>query len=775
MSIEICSELHQNFLEYSYEYNSQRAFPSIFDGLKPGQRACLWEMFVKGYSSSKPHVKSAKVSGGVIASLWPHSNAAIYETFARMSQPWINNICEVDWHGANGSPIGGPECASERYTECRLSKAAEDGFFSNIKKKTVPMILNFSEDEEWPEIFPAIFPRLFVNGSQGIGSTLANVWLCGNLGELIEKIKQFLSTGVVTYDNIYPDFPSGGIIINKNEIPEIYKTGKGRCVLRAKTSIEGNSILIHELPYQEYAEPLIEDIKKLVMSEEITGIAEIYNKSDKKRILIEIECEKSPAHILNQLFQKTNLQKTYNANQYALVTKVPQLVTLLDYIKLFSEHNITCIKKEYEFDLNKAKNRMEIVEGLIKAIAHIDDIIKLIKGSESSSEAIKNLIKVYEFTENQSKAIVDMKLGKLAKLEGVELEKEKQKLQETIDNCNFILSNRSEQESIFLSRLEDFNKKYGYNRHTEVVQISTSKEDQEIANIEPEKCVVVMTESGLIKRIPSSSFRVQKRNGKGVKTQDDITNAAIKTNTIDFLMIFTNKGKMYRLLVDEIPTGTNSSRGVPIKSLIELDANEEPKVIYSIYRDSKAKYVLFVTKNGIVKKTSLEEYSKTKKGGVIAINLKEDDALASVILIDNEDLAIFTKQGMGIKFKSSEISITGRATQGVKGITLKEGDCVSSVVAINNNETIALFSPTGTSKRLEEKELPTQKRAGKGLICYKTGIVSAQSVSEDNSILVIGETKSICISVKDIPLGGRALTGNQVIQGNHIVSTSKVG
>ena len=294
MPIDVCKEVHQNFLDFSYEANSQRAFPSALDGLKPGQRACLWEMYSKGFVSSKPHVKSAKISGAVIGELWPHGDTAIYDTFARMSQPWINNIPEVDWHGANGSQKAGPEPASARYTEARLSKASEDGFFGNINKNVVNMIPNFSEDAEWPEVFPAIFPRLFVNGSQGIGMTIAQNWLCGNLNEFFEKVKRYIVRGRITYDNIYPDFPSGGVIINKSELHTIYETGRGRCVLRAKTEIDGNNILITELPYQVYIEPLLKDIKQLIEEEKITGITDVLNKSDKNTLLIEIQCSGTP-------------------------------------------------------------------------------------------------------------------------------------------------------------------------------------------------------------------------------------------------------------------------------------------------------------------------------------------------------------------------------------------------------------------------------------------------------------------------------------------------
>ena len=781
MSIEITQELHKNFVDFSYEANSQRAFPDARDGLKPGQRACLWEFFSKGYSSSKPHVKSAKVSGGVIGSWWPHGDTAVYETFARMSQPWINNIPEVDWHGANGSQIGGPECASARYTEARLSKASEKGFFSNIKKNTVNMIPNFSEDDEWPELFPAIFPRLFVNGSQGIGVTIANVWVPGNLGEFAQKVVEYLDTGKVSCDDIYPDFPTGGVIINKNEIKNIYETGKGRVVLRAKTSIEGNSILIHELPYQVYAEPFIDSVKELVIKEELKGIKDIYNKSDKKRILIEIECDSAPITVLNNLFAATDLQKVYSPNQYALVSKVPQLLTLKDYIKVYVDHNIECIVKEYEYDLANALNKLEIVEGLIKAIANIDDIIQLIRSSESTEQARQNLIKVYEFTINQAKAIVDMKLGRLAKLEGVELNKDKAELEEIKNRCSAFLASDQEQKTEFLSRLQIFVKEFGYARRTEVIQVSSSKEEKEIEFVEPEKCVVIMTEGGLIKRVPSSSFRTQRRNGKGIKTQDDITHAVIRTNTIDSLMIFSNQGKMYRLLVNDIPEGSNTTKGQSIKSLVPMEAHEEPEVMYSIYRDTDAQFVLFITKNGLVKKTTLDEYVKTKKKtGIAAINLREGDSLAAVSLIKDEPLILVTAKGMCIRFNSTEIGATGRTSIGIKGIELAEGDSVIAALPLRDaKDNLAIFSTSGLGKQIDLKELPMQKRAGKGMLCYKpnetTGLVAAATLmNNEDTLLILGEKSSICVSGADIPILSRASIGNQIIKGSRINSVSKV-
>jgi DNA gyrase subunit A len=780
-NIDICNELKQNFIDFAYEANSQRAFPDARDGLKPGQRACLWEFFVKGYTSNKPHVKSAKISGGVIATWWPHGDVAIYETFARMSQPWVNNIPEVDWHGSNGNIVIGSSPASSRYTEARLNKAIEEGMFGGVKKNNVPMILNFSEDEEWPEVLPALFPRLMVNGSQGIGVTVAQTWLPHNLNDLIQIIKTYIQDGKLDYSNLAPDFPTGGIIINKNELSNIYSTGKGKAVVRAVTEIKDNIIKITELPYQVYVEPLIEEIKTLIEKDEITGIENIYNKTDKSRLLIEIECNAAPKAVLNKLFSTTSLQKSFSANQFALVGKTPTMLNLQNYLDLYIKHNIECLIKEFKFDYEKAKNRLEIVDGLVKALENIDNIITLIKKSESAAAARQNLMNEYKFTELQAKAIVDMRLGKLAHLEYVELNTERAELIKTLEYCNSIIENPLEQKAEFLKRLMEFNNRYSTPRRTQVTQVTITKEEKEVEVIEPEKCVVVMTEGGLIKRVPASSFKVQRRNGKGIRTQDDITSAVIRTNTVDSLMVFTSQGKMYRLVVNDIPVGTNTSKGVSIQSLVNMEINEQPAVIYSIYKDTDAKYVVFVTKNGMIKKTALEEYIQTKKKtGILAINIRDNDELASVFLAKDEDIIILTEMGYGIRINSKEIGATSRATYGVKAIGLKDQDAVSLALPVHDtSDELAIFLNNGLGKKFSLTELPAQKRGGRGLCCTKinspdTYLTAAALVSEEDNVLIVGNTSSVYISAKEIPTLGRASSGNLMIKNNKIVSVSKV-
>lgn len=775
MVIDICKELGQNFIDFSYEANSCRAFADARDGLKPGQRACLWEMFDKGYLSNKPHVKSAKIAGAVTGNWWPHGDVAIYETFARMSQPWINNIPEVDWHGNNGSQYTGPECASSRYTEARLSKIIENGMFKGIKKNNVNMILNFSEDAEWPEVLPAVLPRLMVNGCQGIGSTIANVWLPHTLSDVANVILNYMKTKEIDTKNLFPSFPTGGIIINKNDIHTIYETGKGKVILRGRAEIKGNSILITELPYQIYAQPYVEKITDMAAKEDLTGIIAVYNKSGKNKLLIEIECDGSPERVLKQLYAKTDLQKNYNANQWALVGKTPKLLTLKEYCDIYIAHNIDCLLREKQFDLDKAKARLEVVQGLLIALEDIDNVIQLIKNSESAAAAKQNLMDKYKLSENQAKAILAMKLSSLAKLEKVELENEREELFSEIEYCERILTARLIQESIVQDRLEALANAYKDERKTELMQIDIKPEEKEIVEVVPEDVVVITTQSGDIKRVASTTFKTQRRNGKGVKNEDDAILSMIATNTIDNLLVFTNKGKMYKILVDNIPAGTNASKGIHLSTLINLEANEKAIAITSLDRKIDKKYVIFITKNGLLKKTELSEYTSMKKStGVAAIKLKEGDSIANVTFANEEEFIIISKKGMSIRFETKDIGAIGRVTSGVKAIKLNEGDEALIGVPINDiKDTLAVFTTTGYAKKVDLSEFPIQGKNGKGVKVSTETLAGAAFINDTNNILLIGKPNNICISATEIPLLSRTSLGNIMIK-NEVKSIVKI-
>ena len=771
---DLTQELGQNFIEYAVAVNTDRAIPDAKSGLKPVAKRILYGTYDQGFSSAKPHVKCANIVGKVMADWHPHGDSSIYGALVRLAQPWVMRYPLIDFHGSMGNRDGdGP--AAYRYTEARLSKLSEDGLLAGLKKKNVDYIPNYSETQDEPVTLPALFPNLLCNPNTGIGVAMACNWLPHNLTEVANAICDYIEGKEPSLPG--PDFPTGGLIINGKDLPNIVKNGRGSVKLRGKYNLEDNNIVFYEIPYGVATESLMEEIGQACDEGKINGIKNIRNESNRKGFRLVIECDKnaSIATIVNLLFKETSLQTSISYNQVALIDKTPTELSLKDCIKIYVEHNVECIKRETEFDLEKAKSKLEIIEGLLKALEDIDNIIALIKASASAAAAKISLMEKYSFTEPQAKAIVDMKLGRLAGLERIEIENEKKELLQLIDGLETILASLLGELRF---RLINLVKKYGDERRTEITQIEEkSNEEKEIEYVEPEKCVVVMTEGGLIKRIPITSFRTQKRNGKGVKTQDDITSAIIRTNTVDSLMIFTTKGQMYRLLVDKIPVGTNASKGVPIKGLIEMNPDEEPTIIYSIYKDTDAKYVLFITKKGLVKKTSLDEYIKTKKKtGIVAINLKEGDSIAAVSLVKDEPVVLITKQGYGIKFNSMEIAAAGRNTMGVKGINLRDGDYVVAALPIRDTkDELAIFSVGGVGKRMKLSEIPLQARGGKGLICYKSeDVACATLVSDEDKILLIGQNASLCVEAKEIPSLGRGTIGNQMIKTQKLLSVSKV-
>ena len=779
-SNDVQYELGKNFIEYAVAVNSDRSIPDAKSGLKPVAKRILWSAYETGRTSAKPHVKCARIVGDTMGAYHPHGDSSIYGALVRLSQDWVLRYPLIDFHGSNGN-IAGDGPAAARYTEARLSKLAEDGMLQGIKKKNVDFMDNYDETLDEPVTLPSIFPNLLCNPNTGIGVAMACNWLPHNLGEVANAIFDFMDGKEPMLPG--PDFPTGGIIINQKDIPVIMKTGHGSVKVRGKYKVEKSNIIFYEIPYGTTIEDLLGEISTVCDAKEIEGISEIRDESNKKGIRIVIECNNgvNPDVIANKLYLKTNLQTSISYNQVALIDKVPTEMNLKDCCAVYVKHNIECIVREAQFDLEKATDRLHIVEGLLKALEDIDNIVALIRKSASAADAKIALIEKYKFSEAQAKAILDMKLSKLANLEKIELQNEKAELEKTIKDLTALISNEELQKTELKSRLAALVKKYGDDRKTELAQIEITKEEKEIAFVEPEKCVVVMSKGGLIKRIPTASFRTQKRNGKGVKTQDDINSAVIRTNTIDSLMVFTDQGKMYRILVDNIPVGTNVSKGTSLHQLIEMQDNENPSIIYSIYRDTDAKFVLFVTKNGLVKKTSLEEYIKTKKKtGIAAIALKEGDSLASVSLVKDEDIVLLTAGGMGIRFNTSEVAATSRATSGVKGITLKENDYVVAAMPVRHSEDqIAVFAKGGLGKKFPMNELPVQKRAGKGLICYKptenTGNVTAGALlSDEDSILLIGDKSSICIAATEVPILSRVSIGNQLIKNGTIYSVSKV-
>ena len=774
---DIINELSANFIEYAVAVNTDRSIPNATDGLKPVAKRIIYGAHDCGFKSDKPHVKCANLVGNVMADWHPHGDSSIYGALVRLSQPWVMRYPLIDFHGSNGN-IDGDGPAAYRYTESRLAKLTEEGMLGGIKKKNVDFIPNYSETKEEPVELPAIFPNLLCNPNAGIGVAMASSWACHNLREVAQAIYDYMDGKEPMLPG--PDFPTGGIIINKDAVPTIMKTGHGSVKIRGKYNIEKSNIVFTEIPYGVGTEALMTQIGEACDAGEISGISDIRNESNKKGFRLVIECDKNAAisTILNKLFAKTDLQTSFSYNQVALVDKTPTELNLKDCIRIYVGYNSKCIVKEVMFDIKKTEDRLHIIEGLLKALDIIDEIIAMIKSSASAAAAKETLMSQWKFSEEQAKAILDMKLSKLAKLEKTELEEEEKELKALLAKLKEIWENPIPE---LRKRLEALVKKYGDDRRTELTQITETKEEKEIQFVEPEKCVVVLTESGCIKRVPTSSFRTQRRNGKGIKSQDDITSMVLRTNTIDSLMIFTDKGKMYRLLVNDIPVGTNTSAGQSIKALVAMEPNENATVIYSIYRDTDAKYVLFVTKNGMVKKTALEEYIQTKKKtGIAAISIKEGDELVSVSLVKDEPIILLTKNGMGIKFNSLEVGATSRVTAGVKGINLNAKDQVVAALPVRDEKDyLAIFSHKGLAKKFPSSELPLQKRSGKGLICHKVTesngeLAAAALISDEDTLLVCGDSNTICIAAKDITAGSRAAIGTLAIKGNAVVSVSKV-
>lgn len=773
-------ELEQNFIEYAVAVNSDRALPDSKSGLKPVARRILWGAYDSGYTSSKEHVKCARIVGDVMGKWHPHGDSSIYGALVRLSQPWIMRYPLIDFHGNMGN-ISGDGPAAYRYTNARLAKITEDGLLNGLKKKNVDFIPNYDENANEPITLPAIFPNLLCNPNSGIGVAMACSWAPHNLKEVAQAIYDVMDGKEPTLPG--PDFPTGGLIINKNDIPQIMATGRGTVKVRGQYKIEKNNIVFYEVPYGVSTEAILNSIGKACDEKEIEGISEVVDESSKKEIRIVISCKKDVniEGVVKKLFAKTNLQSSFSYNQVGLVGKTPTELNLKDCISIYIEHNIDCLKKELEFDLAKAKARLHIVDGLLIALEDIDNVITLIKKSENSAKAKEGLKSKYNLSEEQAKAILDMRLSKLAHMEKIALENEKKELINTINDINDILINKSRQLSIIRERLVAIVKKYGDNRRTELAQIEVPKDDKEIEAVIPEDVVVITTQTGYIKRVPKKSFKVQRKKGKGVKSADSVILDAFSTNTIDTLMVFTSKGKMYKILVDNIPAGTNVSKGVPLTTLINCGNDESIVAVTSLNRKTDAKYVVFITKKGLVKKTELEEYTKIKRStGIAAIKIKDGDDIANVTFLKDEDLILITKKGQSIHFITTDIKPIGRTTSGVKGIKMDEDDEIVIGLPIHNEkDKVAVFTSKGLMTQTELDEFPCQGRGGKGLMIYKpkesTGnIIGALMLSEEDNILAIGRPNSICISAREVPTIKRGGAGNLMIKDSIITSVVKL-
>lgn len=616
---------------------------------------------------------------------------AIYETFARMSQPFINNVPEVDFHGANGNIIlGGDAIAADRYTEARLSKITEDYMLNGIDKNTVPMVLNFSEDEYMPTVLPSLFPRLLVNGTQGIGVSVANTWLPHNLMDTINVIGKYIKRGELDYSEYYPDFPTGGTIINKDELSIINETGKGRVILQAKYRIEGKNIIFYEMPYQVYIEPVIEKIKEQVEKGELTGIKDVINKCDKKNIALVIECQRSynPEEVVEQLFQQTPLRSQYNANQNGIISKTPVLLNLQQTIDVYVAHNLQCIKNEHKFDLDNANKRIEILEGLSKAIAHIDEIVSIIRKSENTKVAKETLSSSFGFTENQAKAILEMRLSKLTKLDGVAVDSELEEKKKVAEFCGQVVESEELQKDILLKRLKEMGKKYKAERRTQVIQKEVKKEKKVAGKsvATPEPIVITFNSIGYLQCVPVAQYR-----------NNDFPH--FKATTTDNILLFTSAGRFFRIAASSVKECGSRDKGTAIGSIIKLEPQEKVIQVLSNEFNEKRPYVFFAMENGIVKKSEKIVFMGDTRNMKGQVAVKTDSTVVGIFESNGDDCLLKTNAGFRIRFDAEEVRASGKTSAGVKGISLSENDFVIECKIVSK-DTIT--------------KTPRQKRGGKG-------------------------------------------------------------
>ncbi len=692
-TIDMREELGRNFLTYALDVDQNKAFPAVQDGLAPGARAALWEMYTSKYFSNKPHVKSAKVAAGVIGRWWPHNADATYGTLVRMAQPFVENCLEIDFQGAVGNQIIGQDSAgSSRYTEMRLSKLAEEGMFYGINKNNVDMIWNYLQDEKMPKVLPSIFPRLLVNGHIGLGVGISTTLVPHNLRETANVILKYLEEGIVDNENYYPDFPTGGVIVNKDELNKINITGKGRIVVQAKYKIEGQQIIFYEFPYQVYIEPLIIKIKEAYNKELLPALEDVYNSSDKNNISITVVAN-DIEQCINQLFINTPLQSIYHVNQNAIINQVPEMVNLEKIIKTYVTHNVKCIKRETLFDINKLQERIEILEGLSIALENIDNVIKIIKESKTAALAKISLIEKYHLTTNQANAILNMKLSKLANMERIEIENELKDKKERVLILKEILESKEKQVQILKERLQNLAKKYGNERRTQVIQgeIASKNSKKKAKEKEIQDVIIALNKQGYIKNLPLiTPYR---------GSVNDIR--SFKARTDEMILLFSSLGKVYRLKVENIEQCTNRDKGIALGTLLKLEQNEQIIYATSINVNDKHPYIVFVSKRGKIKKSDKVIYFGTNQNikGTKCAGLAENDSFIMINESNGDYILIKTTDNYSLQFKLDEVIISGKTSRGCTAIQL------------NENQEIKEASISHTPI----KNIPVRRRNGKGI------------------------------------------------------------
>ena len=785
IDVNLTSEMKTSFIDYAMSVIVARALPDVRDGLKPVHRRILYGMNELGVTPDKPHKKSARITGDVMGKYHPHGDSSIYEAMVRMAQWWSYRYMLVDGHGNFGS-MDGDGAAAQRYTEARMSKIALE-MLRDINKNTVDFADNYDASEREPLVLPARFPNLLVNGATGIAVGMATNIPPHNLGETIDAVKLMMDNPEVTTRELMevlpgPDFPTGALVMGKSGIHKAYETGKGSIVLRSRTEIEVTKsgrerIVVTEFPYMVNKTKVHEHIVRLVQEKRIEGITAVRDESNREgvRFVIEVRRDASANVILNNLFKMTQMQTNFGFNMLAIQNGVPKILSLRQILGAYIEHQTEVVTRRTIFDKEKAEARAHILEGLLIALDHIDEVIRIIRNSRTDAEAQAELMAKFKLSERQSQAILDMRLRRLTGLERDKIQSEYDDLVALIADLADILTKPERVATIIKEELEEVKRKFGDARRTELmIGEVLSLEDEDL--IEETDVLITLSNKGYIKRLDQAEFTAQKRGGRGVQgtcvKDDDFVRELVSTSTHDHLLFFTNKGRVYRLKGYEIPEYGRTAKGLPIVNLLKLDEGESIQTIINVEQDrSDEAYLFFTTRQGLVKRTNVAEFSNIRQNGLKALNLREEDELINVFLTDgNTDVIIGTKYGYSVRFNEAVVRNMGRSATGVRGVNLREGDKVVGASVVTDQDEVLIITEKGYGKRTMASEYPTKGRGGKGIktanITEKNGpLAGLLTVKGDEDLMIITDTGvMIRTNVGNISQTGRSTQGVKVMR-----------
>ena len=785
IDVNLTSEMKTSFIDYAMSVIVARALPDVRDGLKPVHRRILYGMNELGVTPDKPHKKSARITGDVMGKYHPHGDSSIYEAMVRMAQWWSYRYMLVDGHGNFGS-MDGDGAAAQRYTEARMSKIALE-MLRDINKNTVDFVDNYDASEREPLVLPARFPNLLVNGATGIAVGMATNIPPHNLGETIDAVKLMMDNPEVTTRELMevlpgPDFPTGALVMGKSGIHKAYETGKGSIVLRSRTEIEVTKsgrerIVVTEFPYMVNKTKVHEHIVRLVQEKRIEGITAVRDESNREgvRFVIEVRRDASANVILNNLFKMTQMQTNFGFNMLAIQNGVPKILSLRQILGAYIEHQKEVVTRRTIFDKEKAEARAHILEGLLIALDHIDEVIRIIRNSQTDAEAQAELMAKFKLSERQSQAILDMRLRRLTGLERDKIQSEYDDLVALIADLADILAKPERVATIIKEELEEVKRKFGDARRTELmVGEVLSLEDEDL--IEETDVLITLSNKGYIKRLDQAEFTAQKRGGRGVQgtgvKDDDFVRELVSTSTHDHLLFFTNKGRVYRLKGYEIPEYGRTAKGLPIVNLLKLDEGESIQTIINVEQDRRDEaYLFFTTRQGLVKRTNVAEFSNIRQNGLKALNLRDEDELINVFLTDgNADVIIGTKYGYSVRFNEAVVRNMGRSATGVRGVNLREGDKVVGASVVTDQDEVLIITEKGYGKRTMASEYPTKGRGGKGIktanITEKNGpLAGLLTVKGDEDLMIITDTGvMIRTGVANISQTGRSTQGVKVMR-----------